>query len=553
MSQKALCLLINAAIPFVPGNVSLPSEKHDEAEAAVLVKTQYWTSPEIRFFEEINENLLPLLLMFERLEQDKIPFKVALVLSPLLCSALNSKNLIARYLQYLDRQIAFGKKESTRSMNSKPLAELANYYLERYVQTRKYLEKKNFDILEIFRHFNRIGNFELLATPATDCYLPFFTAYPEAIRAQLSVSLSSEKKFLGDEPMGFWLTNMAYSDELDDHLLDYHFRYTVVDTHALLLSKPPVSTGSFYPARTKKGLIVFARDFYLSRALREMNEECYRDNARDAGYELSYEAVESFCSAEGERNPTGYKYWYRSQQNGCIQGIYYNIEKAQQQAAIAAKKYAAVCETHLEKAAFALGEGRRPFSLITADIDTVGRKWSEGSFFLETFFRELHAKAEIELTTPYSFLSKENTASFETVTPLYSSGGTMGYSEIVLDSSNDWIYRHIFRAVERMTEIADRFDDSGIRERLLNQAARESLLSQSALLTAMLSDNSTAAQAKIQIERHLKYFTAVYESLGYNFMSAKWLSVLEERDYVFPELNYRVFKRRDVTLRQGLL
>jgi 1,4-alpha-glucan branching enzyme len=553
MSQKALCLLINAAIPFVPGNVSLPSGKHDENETPGSSKEQYWTSAEIRFFEEINENLLPLLQMFERLEKDNIPFKVALVLSPLLCSALNNKDLISRYLKYLDRQIAFGKKESARSVNSKPLAELANYYLEHYVQLRKYLEKKNFDILEIFRHFNRIGYFEILASPATDCYLPFFTSYPEVIRAQLSVSLSSQKKFLGDEPAGLWLTGMAYSDELDDHILDYHFGYTVVDAHALLLSEPPVSAGSFCPVRTKRGLIVFARDFYLSSALREMDGESYRDNSRDAGYELPNEAVESFCSAEGERNPTGYKYWYRAQQGGCIQGIYYNREKAHEQAAAAAKEYAAVCETHLEKAAAALGEGRRAFSLITADIDTFGRNWVEGSSFLESFFREMHKKPDMELTTPYTFLSRENTASFEIVTPLYSSSGAMGYSEIVLDSSNDWIYRHIFRAIERMTEIADRFDDSGIRERLLNQAARESLLSQSALLTAMLSDSSTAARAKAQLEEHLKYFTAVYESLGYNFMSAKWLSILEERDYVFTELNYRIFKKRNNTQRLGLL
>jgi 1,4-alpha-glucan branching enzyme len=545
MSQKTLCLLINAAIPFVPGKPSLPSEKHDENEPPpVLPQNQHWTFAEIRFFEEINENLLPLLFMFERLEKDKIPFKAALVLSPLLCSALNNKDLTARYLLYLDQQIAFGKKEVIRSENSKPLSILAQYYLDYYVQTKKYLKKKKCDILEVFRHFNRTGNLELLASPATDCYLPFFIAYPEVIRSQLSVSLSSAKKLLGDEPAGLWLTDMAYSDELDDHILDYHFNYTVLDTHALLLSEPPVSSGSFYPARTPKGLIVFARDFYLSKALREMDGESYRDNSRDAGYELSFEAVENFCGAESKRNPTGYKYWYRSPQSGCIQGIYYNIEKAREQAAAAAKKYAAVCETHLEKAAAALGERKRPFSLITADIDTFGRNWAEGPFFLEAFFREIHAKETIEITTPYAFLGKENTAALETVTPLYSSNGTMGYSEIVLDSSNDWIYRHIFRAAECMTEIADRFDDSGIRERLLNQAARESLLSQSALLTSMLSDSSTAADAKTQIEEHLKYFTAVYESLGYNFMSAKWLSLLEERDYVFPELNYRIFKKR---------
>jgi 1,4-alpha-glucan branching enzyme len=561
MSQKTLCLLVNAAVPFVPGNVLPPEGKHGGDEPRVTPRMPYWGPAEIRFFEEINENLLPLLLTFDRLEQDKVPFKMALALSPLLCSALNNKKVIARYLKYLDRQIAFGKKESTRSLESQPLAALVNDYLEHFVQTKKYLEKKDCDILEMFRHFNRSGNLEILAIPATDCYLPFYTSYPEVIRAQLSASLSSAKKFLSDEPAGLWLTNMAYSAELDDLILDYTFNYTVVDTHGLLLAEPPPSAGSFYPVRTKKGLVVFARDFYLSKALREIEGDCYRDNSRDAGYELPREAVESFCGAEGERNPTGYKYWFRSRQSGCVQGIYYNAKKARKEAADAAKGYVSACEERLEKAAAALGTGseKHPVSIIAVDIDTFGRNWIEGSSFLESFFREIHVRKEVELTTPYAFLSKEGaamtkdkTSPLETVTPLYSSCGVMGYAEIVLDSSNDWIYRHIFRAAERMMEIAERFDDSGIRERFLNQAAHELLLSQSALLAVMLSDESKAAYAKAEIEEHLKNFTAIYESLGHNFMSAKWLSFLEERDYVFPELNYRIFKKHDIARRPGL-
>jgi 1,4-alpha-glucan branching enzyme len=551
MSRNALCLLVNAAIPFVPGNALSPSAKHDESQPCVPSNSPYWSPAEIRFFEEINENLLPLLLTFERLEKDKVPFKMALALSPLLCAALGNKDLISRYLKYLDRQIAFGKKESVRCAGSKPLAALVNYYFERFVQTKKYLAKKDFNILEIFRHFSRSGNLELLASPATDCYLPFYTLYPEVVRAQIALSLSSAKKFLGDEPAGFWLTGMAYSTDVDDPILDYNFNYTVVDTHALLLADPPASAGSFYPVRTRKGLVVFARDFYLSKALRTIDGDYYRDNLRDAGYELSHEAVESFCGAAGERNPTGYKYWFRSQEGGCIQGIYYNAEKAHGQAAHAAKKYVSACEEHLKKAASVLG-GKRPVSIVTADLDMFGRSWTEGASFLESFFREMHGKKETELTTPYAFLSKENTGVFEITTPLCSSGGTMGYSEIVLDSSNDWIYRHIFRAIERMMEIAERFDDTGIRERFLNLSARELLLSQSALLAQMLSDNGKAAYAREQVEEYLKNFTAVYESLGHNFMSAKWLALLEERDYVFPELNYRIFKRRDVAQKWDL-
>ena len=55
--------------------------------------------------------------------------------------------------------------------------------------------------------------------------------------------------------------------------------------------------------------------------------------------------------------------------------------------------------------------------------------------------------------------------------------GTGGYSEVWLHECNSWIYRHLHRMEERMTECAMRFPeaDQNVR-RVLNQMARELFL-----------------------------------------------------------------------------
>src|SRR5262249_60236873 len=64
--------------------------------------------------------------------------------------------------------------------------------------------------------------------------------------------------------------------------------------------------------------------------------------------------------------------------------------------------------------------------------------------------------------------------------PPLSSWGAGGYAGVWLDEGNDWIYRHLHKASERMVELARVHEDaSGVTRRALNQAARELLLAQS--------------------------------------------------------------------------
>ena len=114
-----------------------------------------------------------------------------------------------------------------------------------------------------------------------------------------------------------------------------------------------------------------------------------------------------------------------------------------------------------------------------------------------------------------------------------------------LDASNDWIYRHTVRSLERMVELAERFpNESGIKERALNQAAREILLAQTSDWTKCLYKQESVEYARNQLEGALRNFTTIYEALGSNYISTEWLTTLEQRHNIFPTMNYRVFRRK---------
>jgi 1,4-alpha-glucan branching enzyme len=147
--------------------------------------------------------------------------------------------------------------------------------------------------------------------------------------------------------------------------------------------------------------------------------------------------------------------------------------------------------------------------------------------------------------TPPEYLSKQSMADIETVLPEFSSGGFNGYAETWVDASNDWMYPHAVRALERMVELAERFpNDAGLKERALNQAAREILLVQSADWPRMLYRQESADFARHQIEMALRNFTTIYEALASNYISTEWLTNLERRHNLFPGINYRVFRRK---------
>jgi 1,4-alpha-glucan branching enzyme len=497
---------------------------------------------EFRFFESLSETYLPLLEMLERLDRDRLPFRLGISVSPILCHHLEDRELLGRYLDYTGRQIEFAKSEIRRHRDDERLQALARYYSDRAIERRfTFFERYEGNILKALTAFQRKGKIELLAAPATHAFLPFFVSYPEAVQAQIEVALSSYHRCFGKFPQGFFLSEMGWTGGLERPLRAYNLGYTMVEAHGLVYGDPPARKGNFYPVRTPHGVFVLGRDYYSGEDLRELSlAAAYRDNRRDSGYDLPAASVGPFLGPGGARGPTGYKYYARGNK---AEGGLYDPAAAALEARRAAGVFLRRRLARLRSAAALMEEA--PLCLCVFRAGDLGRSWHEGFEFLEQFFRRGARIEGLRFMTPAEYLYKQRVPDFQTSLPSYSSGGFNGYGETWLDVSNDWMYRHVFRALERMIELAERFpDDSGLKERALNQAAREILLAQSSDWPGMLYRQESSDLASSGIEDALRNFTTIYEALGSNYISTEWLTNLEKRHNIFPHINYRIFRRK---------
>ena len=96
-----------------------------------------------------------------------------------------------------------------------------------------------------------------------------------------------------------------------------------------------------------------------------------------------------------------------------------------------------------------------------------------------------------------------------------------------------------------MTELAERFpDESGLRERILNQAAREVLLSMGSDWPLLMRTGRSAVFARERVEEAAGNFAKIYDMLSSNTVATEWLTRLEKRNNIFPEINYRMFRKK---------
>jgi 1,4-alpha-glucan branching enzyme len=517
-----ISIVLNAHTPFVrcPGQADMPQE--------------HW------FFDSLSDTYIPLLEVFDRLDRDHIPFRMGLSLSPVLCHMLDDEFLIGRYIEYTGKQIEFGARELERHSEGSGLFSVIKHFYDRMIDIRAlFTTRYEGNILKVFERYQQKGRLELLTTAATHAFLPFYVSYPEAVQAEFEAAIGAYRARFGKHPQGFWLPELGWTDELASWLRAYNFAYTMIDTHGLVLGNPNAEKGTFYPVKTPRGVFVLGRDFYAREDIEAMaRESVCRDNHRDLGYELPLEHVRPFLDSQGGRTGTGYKCW-SSEGPSALYNPARAVQRAREQAAAFLVKHSG----RLVEAAALMN--KPPLCLCAFDADIFGRCWYEGPAFLEALFRGGAASESVQFMTPAEYIYKQDPADFQTVSPAFSSWGVNGYAETWVDASNDWMYPHTMRAIERMIEMADRFpDNSGLKDRILNQAAREILLVMASDWPKMLYREESVEYARSQIDAGLKNFTAIYEALGSNYVSTEWLTKLEKQHNIFPHINYRVFRKK---------
>jgi 1,4-alpha-glucan branching enzyme len=516
---------------------------------------------EVPFFCTISETFIPLLLMLEELENENVPVKLGLVVSPVMCQMLTDKFLIQRYYAWLDRQISFGDNELKRTKNIPDVLQLAKFYRSMAINNKKlFKEKYKENIPEALAKYQKKGFIELICSTATNCFLPFYQNKKEVVRAEISTALESYRKYFHTDSKGIYFSELGWDTELDQYLKEFNLKWTMIETHGALLADPPAKYGSFYPLSTNFGTNLLVKDFYAYRDIMDKEtgipfDPDFRDFYNDAVDEPPLEDIRLFVNSKGIRIPTGFK--YKTIGDAENKKTVYNRSVAHAKAKLMAERFLANRVESLKNASAELAHdgdagNKKLLSLCVWDANFLGRFWYEGPVFLKNLFMIVSKSDDIEFMTPSAYLANESSADFQKVEPAFSSSCYNGYAEPFVDANNDWAARHIYRAVDRMTELAEHLpDETGIRERCLNQAAREVLLALSSDWPRLMSEihassfSKWRSYSKTRLEGHLRNFTTIYEILGGNILNTKFLTDLEQRDNIFPNIKYGIFKRKD--------
>jgi 1,4-alpha-glucan branching enzyme len=495
-------------------------------------------------FEAISETYLPLLRTLKRLRDESVPFSITVSLSPTLCTMLSDPVLQGRFTNYLKLHRELAEKEVARCAQEQPeSSELAAMYLKRIdLNVRDHFETYQCNILSGFADLEASGHLELITTAATHAFLPLYSEYPAAVNAQISLAVQSHINHFKKRPKGFWLPECGYWPGLEEYLQHEEISYFQVAAQALLLAAEPVKRGNYAPVACPNGVHAFARDFNISSLVWSNIEGYptdpdYREFYRDIGYDLPLSYIGPYIHEPEVRVFTGFKYHAITGKTDAK--VYYSPRKA----SVKVGRHADNFLYNIQRKGMDLSDSLDgdPYFTLAFDAELFGHWWFEGVDWLEAVIRRIAASGDVKLQTPSEYLAEGHP--LQTLQPALSSWGEGGYANVWADGENVWIYRHIHKALERMTELATRFPHQiSLKQRFLNQAAREVLLAMASDWPFIIHSGTSVGYAEKRLRDHLANFNLVYENMCKNAVNTEWLIKAEKRNIVFSDIDYNMFK-----------
>lgn len=496
--------------------------------------------------DAVSNTYLPLLRTLHRMDIKSVPFRLTFTISPTLASMLSDPILQERFVSYLDSRIALGEKEVERTASEPEKNKLAKMYLEAFLQNKSdFIGLYGMNILNGFNELQKNGKINLITTFAAHCYLPFFQSYKSSIEAQIYTAISTHNTMFNSTPKGFWLPELGYCQGIEDILKKFNIDYFFTAVHAFLFGSKVPSNGIYAPVQVgDSGIYAFCRDlassmYVLSQEDGYPGDFSYREYSRDISGELDADYLgRDIVYPDGSRVNSGFKYYSNTDSFRDAKHIY-DPDKA-----------AAVVKEHAENFIYNLKKrvkkllrytDRPPVIVCPYDAQVFGHWWLEGIDWLETVINELAADEDLALISPEEYLAEYDSG--EKISLSFSSCGNGGYSGDWLNGSNDWIYRHIYSITDKMTELANRFpDEGGLKRRALNHAAREVLLAQASDWPFIMKSGIAAPFAAKQVKEHVTSFLKIYNDLSGNSVDTEWLTTIERKDSLFPDIDYHIFR-----------
>lgn len=525
MPRGFLCVLLHAHLPYV---------RHPEFEDSL---EERW------LFEALTETYLPLLRMLEERAGRGAAGRITISLSPTLLAMLEDPLLRKRYAFRMGRLLELTEREVARTRHDARFHPLALHYRERFRESLALFEDRyRRDVTSAFRALSEAGHVRLITCGATHGYLPLMSLGAPSWRAQIGTAAREFERHIGRPPEGMWLPECGYTPGVESVLAEFGVRFFAVDTHGILDACPRPLPGTYAPFRTGGGVLALGRDADSSRQVWSAAEGYpgdphYREYYRDQGFDLPLDQVREFLPSGGTRTHLGLKY-YRITDPRSTHREPYNPDVARARAREHAAHF--VRERAAQARAASERIGQQALLFAPYDAELMGHWWYEGPDWLGFVLDEVAREPDLEAVDPIEAIGSIPRAAEGRLHP--SSWGEGGYSSFWLDPSNDWIYRHLHHAAERMQALSRGRERRGPLEmRALAQAGRELLLSQASDWAFIMRTGTLVPYAVRRTELHLGRFRRLADGLAEGSVDPAELAEWEEVDRIFPGLDPGLF------------
>lgn len=520
-------LVLHAHLPFV---------RHPEHERFL---EEDW------LFEALTETYLPLLDVFEGLARRGIHFRVTMSLTPTLLSMMTDPLLQSRYVRYLDERLTALEGERRRTEGDSYYQPVVLFYVDRYERLRRrFLEEDRLDPTRAFRRLMDAGYLEIVTCGATHGYLPLLAVNEESLYAQISMAVRTHERILGRRPRGIWLPECGYKPGIERILAEFGIDYFFLDSHGVLNADPRPRYGVHRPVRTPTGVAAFARDYESSKQVWSADEgypgdPTYREFYRDAGFDVHEPHIAALHHA-GIPGFTGLKYHRITGKTDWKEP--YHPGWAQERAAMHAGHF--MFNRQLQVSWLTSFLDRPPIVVAPYDAELFGHWWFEGPQWIDFLLRKIaFDQNDIKTITPAEYLDRFS--DLQPVAPPECSWGAGGFHEVWLNGSNDWMYPHLHQAAERMSGLVRRFQHAdGVLRWTLDQAARELLLAQASDWAFIMKTGTAVDYAVRRFKTHIHRFDRLTSMAEQNGYDEGYLRAVAERDTIFPDMDYRIFRSR---------
>ncbi|HUT10647.1 MAG TPA: 1,4-alpha-glucan branching protein domain-containing protein [Thermoguttaceae bacterium] len=526
MPKGYLLLILHAHLPYV---------RHPEYDRFL---EERW------FFEAVTETYIPLVKFFDKLQEEGVPLKLTVSISPTLANMMNDPLLCERCARHLEMMIRLAEQECERTRDWPDVNSLSWMYKRLFEEAREtFVERYDMRLLTAFRRYAESGGLELITCAGTHGFLPLLSSEPHTVRAQVFAAVREHERLFGSKPKGLWLPECAYYPGLDDVLAEAGVRYFVVDSHGIENADPRPLFGVNAPVYCPSGVAAFGRHPTTSKLVWSSNvgypaDYNYREYYRDIGYDLDDHYLEPFRYAEGIRSPTGIKY-HRITGTASDKHLY-NPDWAAATAYRHAQDFAHRCRDQASRC-----RSHMPFPPVIVspyDAELFGHWWFEGPQWLYQLMKELAGGGDLEPSTPGEYLATYPIQ--QRATPSPNSWGQKGYHAHWVNAKTDWIWRPLHEAAVRMRQTVERnraWPPRSLEARVLRQAGRELMLAQSSDWPFMITKGHADQYARRRISDHLNRFHHLLGELDSQQIDPQRLEAFEHMDAIFPELDHHLF------------